>query len=318
MFTPRRIAVSLAVLAAIAVAAPPADGDDQTATGDPISLRLENAELTDVLMTFSTVTDLHFVVVPEVNRYDLLDQMISVAFEETPWDTVLNEILADAGLGWTLEGPVLWIHLPMKAPDGDRHFAGDPISLNLEGADVRRVIAVLSAQTGRTFNLDPSVSSSVSVNLKEVPWDQALDLILRISGLAYSRDDGAFEIYPITDSRGMQLLPARKSSAVGRFEGERVHHYKKHGPVSEPKRISGPPPEYTEEARTEGIRGTVVVKVLIDAQGRVASVEPVMELSHGLTEKAIEAIEQWIFEPAKLDGEPVPVEYIVSTTFDLE
>jgi TonB family protein len=306
------------VLVTVGAAAPPAGGEDQVATGAPISLRLEDAGLADVLVTFSKITELHFVVVPEVNRYDLLNQTVSVVFDQTPWDTVLDEILSDAGLEWTLEGTVLWIHPPSQAPDGNRHFTGDPISLKLEGADVRKVITVLSEQTGRTFNLDPSVSSQISVQLEDVPWDQALDLILRISGLAYSRNNDAFEIYPVTDARGMQLLPARESLVAGQFESERVYRYKKFGPVSEPKKISGPTPEYTDEARAEGISGKVVVKILIDAQGQVASAEPLMELSHGLTEKAIEAIERWIFEPATLDGEPVPVEYIVSTTFDLE
>jgi TonB family protein len=310
--------VSLAVLVAMTVAAPPVDGDDFVASGEPISLRLEDAELADVLSSFAEITRLNFVVVPAVNRYDLLNQSVSVTFESTPWDRVLDEILANAGLAWTREGRVLWIHPPFEAPQGNRDFTGDPISLNLEGADVRKVIEVLSAQTGHTFNLDPAVASEVSVNLEDVPWDQALDLILRISGLTSSRSNGAFEIYPVTDARGMQLLPVRESPAEGRFEGERVYRYTKHGPVSEPRRISGPLPEYTDSARAEGIRGKVVVKVLIDTQGRVAYVEPVMELSHGLTEKAIEAVEQWVFEPAMLDGKPVPVEYILSTTFDLK
>jgi len=307
------------MFATLAVSAATVAGADTfTPNGEPISLRLEDAELAEVVLTFSKITDLHFVVVPEVNRYDLLNQTVSVVFDGTPWDAVLNEILADAGLGWTLEGSVVWIHPPLQAPDGDRNFAGDPISLDLEGADLRKVIQVFSAQTGHTFDLDPAVDAQVSVSLEDVPWDQALDLILRISGLSYSLDNGVVEIYPATDARGMQILPVRKRTAEGRFEGEPVQRYKKNGPVSEPKKISGPPPEYTDEARLAKIKGRVVVKVLIDRQGRVAYAEPVMELSHGLTEQAIEAVEQWLFEPAMLDGEPVPVEYILSVMFDLE
>jgi TonB family protein len=313
------IAVAFTVIASIAVAAGPLDGADTlSGTGEPISLCLEDAELADLLRSFSKITDLNFAVVPEVNRYDLLHQSVSVTFESTPWDEVLDEILANAGLGWTHEGRVVWIHPLSGAPEGDRDFAGDEISLDLEGADLREVIQVFSAQTGQTFDLDPAVDAEVSVNLEDVPWDQALDLILRISGLAHSLDNGVVEIYPVTDARGMQLLPVRKRTAEGRLEYEHVYRYKKSGPVSEPRRISGPHPEYTEEARQAQTSGQVVVKVLIDSRGRVAYVEPLMELSHGLTEKAIEAVEQWIFEPAMLDGEPVPVEYILSVVFDLE
>jgi len=319
IFTLQRSFLVFAVLTSLVVSPAPVNGAGPfDATGEPISLRLDNAELADVLRSFSKISHLNFVVVPEVNRYDLLDQAVSVSYESTPWDEVLNEILTNAGLAWTHEGSVLWIHPPSGAPEGDRNFSGDPISLNLEGADLRKVIKVFSAQTGHTFELDPAVDEEVTVNLEDVPWDQALELILRISGLTYSLSNGVYEVYPATDARGMQLLPVRKRTAEGRYEGERVLHYKKNGSVSEPKKISGPHPEYTEEARSAKIKGKVVVKVLIDKQGRVAYVDPVKELSHGLTEMAIEAIEQWVFEPAMLDGEPVPVEYILSTEFNLD
>lgn len=319
MIAPQRSMLAFAMLAMLTVVAAPADGTGPfDATGEPISLRLDGAELADVLRSFSSISHLSIAVVPEVNRYDLLDQSVTVSYESTPWNQVLDEILADAGLASTHEGSVLWIHPPSAALEGDRNFTGDPISLNLEGADVRKVIQVFAAQTGHIFDLDPAVEGKVSVNLEDLPWDQALDLILRITGLSYSRNNGGFEIYPVTDARGMQLLPVRTKSAEGRFEGGRVHRYTKNGRVSEPEKISGPPPEYTDEARADGITGRVVVKVLIDTEGRIAYVEPVMELSHGLTEKAIEAVEQWVFKPATLDGEPVPVEYVVSVVFDLE
>jgi type II secretory pathway component HofQ len=228
VFTLQQPVLALALLAMLTVFSAPVDAADSfAATGEPISLRLEDAELADVLRSFSKISHLNFVVVPEVNRYDLLNQTVSAAFESTPWDEVLNEILSNAGLAWTHEGSVLWIHPPSDPPDGDRNFTGDPITLNLEGADLRKVIKVFSAQTGHVFELDPAVEAEVTVNLEDVPWDQALELILRISGLTYSLSNGVFEIYPVTDARGMQLLSVRKRSPEGRFEGERVLHYKK-------------------------------------------------------------------------------------------
>ena len=67
-----------------------------------------------------------------------------------------------------------------------RRFTGEIISLDLKDADIRDVLKVF-AKIGR-FNLvvDPEVKGSVTVRLQNVPWDQALDVILRMNGLGYT------------------------------------------------------------------------------------------------------------------------------------
>jgi type IV pilus assembly protein PilQ len=67
-----------------------------------------------------------------------------------------------------------------------RRFTGETISLDLKDADIRDVLKVF-AKIGR-FNLaiDPEVKGSVTVRLQNVPWDQALDVILRMNGLGYT------------------------------------------------------------------------------------------------------------------------------------
>jgi type IV pilus assembly protein PilQ len=67
-----------------------------------------------------------------------------------------------------------------------RRFTGETISLDLKDADIRDVLKVF-AKIGR-FNLaiDPEVRGSVTVRLQNVPWDQALDVILRMNGLGYT------------------------------------------------------------------------------------------------------------------------------------
>jgi type IV pilus assembly protein PilQ len=65
-------------------------------------------------------------------------------------------------------------------------YTGERISLDLKDADIRDVLKVF-AKLGR-FNLvvDPEVRGSVTVRLENVPWDQAMDLILRMNGLGYT------------------------------------------------------------------------------------------------------------------------------------
>jgi type IV pilus secretin PilQ/predicted competence protein len=67
----------------------------------------------------------------------------------------------------------------------ERIFTGEPISLNLKEADIKDVLRTFAQITGLNIAVDPGVSGSVTVEFTEVPWDQALDLILRQNGLTY-------------------------------------------------------------------------------------------------------------------------------------
>ncbi|HKC63930.1 MAG TPA: energy transducer TonB [Pyrinomonadaceae bacterium] len=61
-------------------------------------------------------------------------------------------------------------------------------------------------------------------------------------------------------------------------------------------------PQYTEEAREAHLSGNVVIKAVLSSSGKVTNIEVTKSLSHGLTEKAIEAARQIIFIPAMKDG----------------
>ena len=66
-----------------------------------------------------------------------------------------------------------------------RVFTGDPISLNLKDADIKDVLRTFAQLTGLNIAVDPQVQGTVTVDFVDVPWDQALDLILRQNGLTY-------------------------------------------------------------------------------------------------------------------------------------
>lgn len=68
---------------------------------------------------------------------------------------------------------------------GQRVFTGDPISLNLKDADIKDVLRTFAQLTGLNIAVDPDVSGTVTVDFVDVPWDQALDLILRQNGLTF-------------------------------------------------------------------------------------------------------------------------------------
>jgi type IV pilus assembly protein PilQ len=64
-------------------------------------------------------------------------------------------------------------------------YTGEPLSLNLKEADIRDVLRTFADLTGLNIAVDPDVGGKVTVNFNEVPWDQALDIILRQNSLNY-------------------------------------------------------------------------------------------------------------------------------------
>jgi len=207
-FIVRRIA-PVVFFTAVLVATPAGHASAQTSvySGAPISLELIDADLQKLLTAFSDTTDFVFVVDSQTVEMGGLDHLVTVDYEMVPWDQALDEILIASGLTWTLEGKVLWIHMPNSAPGGDRNFTGDAINLRLEDAKLTDVLRSLVKVTGLEIEFDPDVETTISVALRSVPWDQVLDLILRISGFDYTQDGSSIEVFRITDTKGMQLIP---------------------------------------------------------------------------------------------------------------
>ncbi len=84
------------------------------------------------------------------------------------------------------------------ARSAERRFTGTPISLDFQGADLRAVLRTFSEVSGLNMVIDPAVQGSVDVALRDVPWDQALDIILRANKLGYLLDGTIVRIAPLT------------------------------------------------------------------------------------------------------------------------
>ncbi len=90
------------------------------------------------------------------------------------------------------------------------------------------------------------------------------------------------------------------------------------GGVGYPSCDDCPQPEYTPLARAKRLEGTVVLQVVIQADGGVTDIQVVKSPSSELTQMAIEGVSKWHMNPARrADGEPVPVMVPVEVTFRL-
>lgn len=76
-------------------------------------------------------------------------------------------------------------------------------------------------------------------------------------------------------------------------------------------------PGYTDEARRRSIEGDVLLEIVVKQDGSVGNVRVTRSLGAGLEQKAIEAVRQWRFGPARRQGQPVDVVVEVSVEFKL-
>ncbi|NQD57739.1 type IV pilus secretin PilQ [Pseudomonas sp. CM25] len=95
-------------------------------------------------------------------------------------------------------------------------YKGEPMSLNFQDVEVRAVLQVLADYAGVNLVASDSVQGSVTLRLQDVPWDQALDLVLRSKGLARRQDGNVLLVAPVgefagqsSDSRVGQSLDAQ-------------------------------------------------------------------------------------------------------------
>jgi type IV pilus assembly protein PilQ len=86
---------------------------------------------------------------------------------------------------------------PMTTAAAPPRFTGHPISLDFQGADLRAVLRTFAEISGLNVVIDSTIAGQVDVALRDVPWDQALDIILRANKLGYAVDGTVVRIAPL-------------------------------------------------------------------------------------------------------------------------
>jgi len=86
---------------------------------------------------------------------------------------------------------------PNKLTQGSRGgYKGEKLSLNFQNIDVRAVLQVIADFTGLNIITSDTVNGSLTLRLKDVPWDQALDIILQTKGLDMRKNGNIVLIAP--------------------------------------------------------------------------------------------------------------------------
>ena len=86
---------------------------------------------------------------------------------------------------------------PMTLGTGQPRYIGEKISLDFQNADINDILRLIAEVSGFNIIAGGDVQGTVTTRMVDVPWDQALDVILKINGLAQEREGNIIRVAPI-------------------------------------------------------------------------------------------------------------------------
>jgi type IV pilus assembly protein PilQ len=94
-----------------------------------------------------------------------------------------------------------------------REYKGERLTLNFQDIETRAVLQLLAETSGQNIVVSDSVQGNVTLRLQNVPWDQALDIVLRTKGLDKRQDGNVIFVAPSEElaAREKQSLESQKS-----------------------------------------------------------------------------------------------------------
>ena len=108
---------------------------------------------------------------------------------------------------------------------GQRRYTGDKLSLNFQNVEVRAVLQVLADFTGLNIITSDTVSGNLTLRLKDVPWDQAMDIILQAKGLDMRKTGNVMWIAPRDELATRDKLEAESRQQLADLEQVRTETF---------------------------------------------------------------------------------------------
>ncbi len=184
-----------------------------------------------------------------------VDSPEAVEAGPSPWEANPNQLMEQAPAAQVL-AEERKSYAATELTTQERQFTGEPITLTLKDADIKDVLRTFATLTNLNIVVDPGVGGTVTVELHDVPWDQALDLILRINGLDYILENNVLRVAPISK------LAAEKRAAA---------QFKKEQELAKPLKVVLKPVSYAKAQDIEKLlkgdsqllsdRGTIQVDI---------------------------------------------------------
>lgn len=96
----------------------------------------------------------------------------------------------------------------------EKGYTGEKLSLNFQNIEVRAVLQLIADFTGLNLVTSDTVQGNLTLRLKNVPWDQALDIILRTKGLAMRQNGNVLQIAPSEEIAAREKLELESQKQV--------------------------------------------------------------------------------------------------------
>jgi len=104
-------------------------------------------------------------------------------------------------------------------------YTGEKLSLNFQNIEVRSLLQVIADFTNFNIVTSDSVTGGVTLRLKDVPWDQALDIILQAKGLGMRRTGNVIWIAPKDEIAAKEKLELESNAAIQSLEPLRTQGF---------------------------------------------------------------------------------------------
>lgn len=166
---------------------------------------------------------------------DVLRRRLDVADFGTPVNIITTQQQGE-NVRMTIEPKGLWEHSayqsdsqlvievkplkeePNKLGQGVRDYRGEKLSLNFQNVEVRAVLQVIADFTGLNIITSDTVSGNVTLRLKDVPWDQALDIVMQAKGLDMRKNGSVLWIAPRDELLTKEKLELEQRAQIAELE----------------------------------------------------------------------------------------------------
>lgn len=115
---------------------------------------------------------------------------------------------------------------PNKLVKGNQTgYAGEKLTLNFQNISTREALSVIADFTGLNMVISDTVSGNLTLRLKDVPWDQALDIILQSKGLDMRKNGNVIQVAPREEIAAKEKIDLTARQEIGELEVTRTESF---------------------------------------------------------------------------------------------
>ncbi len=107
---------------------------------------------------------------------------------------------------------------PTRLTQGTQGYRGEKLSLNFQDVEVRSLLQVIAEVSGFSIIASDSVTGRTTLRLKDIPWDQALEIIMQTKGLDMRKNGSVIMVAPKEELLTKEKLEAEQKSQIGDLE----------------------------------------------------------------------------------------------------